>query len=136
MNDQSQKPPDELKVQQNNSEITLTDLIRNAEPLLEKWTKSENEKHRMELEYENKKYSLELEYDNNLLQSIAKQNRLMTFGLLAILFFVLIIAGGLFFSGKDSTAMDLIKLIIGLGGAAFGGYGWAMGRRRTDDEEI
>jgi len=28
-----------------------------------------------------------------------------------------------------------IKLIAGLGGAAFGGYGWANRRRRADEEE-
>ncbi len=125
MSEQLQKLPEEAKVQPAASEITLTDLIRNAEPLLKQWTESENEKHRRELEYE-----------NNLLQLTARQNRLLTIGLITLLSVVLIIAGVLFYQGKDSSAMDLIKLIAGLGGAAFGGYGWAMRRRQVDEDDF
>lgn len=107
------------------NELTLADLIKLCEPLLNSWTEAESEKHRRELEYE-----------SNRLQIVAKQNRLITFGLFAILGLVLIIAGILFYFGRDSTAMDLIKLIVGIGGAAFGGYGWAITRRKEDEEQL
>ena len=114
------------------NEPTLADLIKLGEPLLKIWTEAESEKHRRELEYENNR----LEYENNRLQIVAKQNRLITFGLFAVLGLVLIIAGILFYFGRDSTAMDLIKLIVGIGGAAFGGYGWAITRRKEDEEQL
>ncbi|KAB2945483.1 MAG: hypothetical protein MPEBLZ_00024 [Candidatus Methanoperedens nitroreducens] len=107
------------------NELTLADLIKLGEPLLKSWTEAENEKHRRELEYE-----------NNRLQIVAKQNRLITFGLFAVLGLVLINAGILFYFGRDSIAMDLIKLIVGIGGAAFGGYGWAITRRKEEEEQL
>ncbi len=125
MSEQSQKLPENVKIQPVASEITLTDLIRQAEPLLKQWTELENKKHQRELEYE-----------SNLLQLTAKQNRLMTYGLITLLSIVLIIAGILFYYGKDTSATDLIKLIAGLGGAAFGGYGWAMRRRQVDEDDF
>lgn len=107
------------------NELTLEDLLKLGGPLLKSWTEAESEKHRRELEYE-----------SNRLQIVAKQNRLITFGLFAISGLVLIIAGILFYFGRDSTAMDLIKLIVGLGGAAFGGYGWAITRRKEEEENF
>lgn len=125
MNEQVQKLPEKAEGHLSENQITLTDLFRYAEPLLKQWTESENEKHRRELEYE-----------TNLLQITAKQNRLMTIGLITLISIVLIIAGMLFYNGKDSSATDLIKLIAGLGGAAFGGYGWAMRRRQADEDDF
>ena len=102
----------------------LPDLLRHAEPLVKYWTENDNEKHRREFEYE-----------NNLLQVTAKQNRLMSIGLFSIFGLVLILGGILSFLGQPASAMDLIKLIISLAGAAFGGYGWAMGRRRVTEDK-
>lgn len=67
MDEQMQKLPEQVKIHSAENQITLTDLIRHAGPLLKQWTEAETEKHRRELEYE-----------NNLLQMMAKQNRLMT----------------------------------------------------------
>ena len=125
IDDQLQKLPENVKIQPTVSGITLTDLIRDAGPLLKQWTDSEKEKHRLELEFEYK-----------IQQLFAKQNSLMTVGLITFLSIVLIIVGVLLYLGKDSSAMDLIKLIAGFVGAAFGGYGWANRRRRADEEEI
>jgi len=98
IDDQSQKLPENVKIQPTVSGITLTDLIRDAEPLLKQWTDSEKEKHRMELEFEYK-----------IQQLFAKQNSIMTVGLITFLSIVLIIAGVLVYLGKDSSAMDLVK---------------------------
>lgn len=125
MNKDMEKISPELVQKTTANELTLADLLKLGEPLLKSWTESEVEKHRRELEYE-----------SNLLQIVAKQNRLITYGLFAVLGLVLIIAGGLFYLGRDSTAMDLIKLIAGLGGAAFGGYGWAITRRKEEEEQL
>jgi hypothetical protein len=95
-----------------------------AEPLLKQWTDSESEKHKREIEY-----------DREVLRETGKQNRRVTIGFFIIVGVTLGIAGMLFIFGRDSVAMDLIKLIVGIGGAAFGGYGWALARRRKEGEE-
>lgn len=121
MNEELPKIQENTKLKPRN-EVTLPELMELAQPLLKQWTEAENEKHRRELEY-----------DHELLKVIGKQNRLVTVGLFVIVGIVLIVAGVLFILGRDSTAMDLIKLIVAVGGAAFGGYGWALARRRKED---
>ena len=117
------------KIQENTkpkprSEPTLPELMELAQPLLRQWTEAQNEKHRRELEY-----------DHEVLKVMGKQNLLVTVGLFVIVGIVLIVAGVLVVLGRDSTAMDLIKLIAAVGGAIFGGYGWALARRRKEDED-
>jgi hypothetical protein len=124
MTEEIQKVSEENKLQPKPNEVGLADLLKLAEPLLKMWTDNDNEKHRRELEYE-----------THLLQAISKQNRLATIGGFAIVGLVLIISAVLFFVGRDSTAMDLIQLVVGLGGALLGGYGYAMGKRRLEDSE-
>jgi hypothetical protein len=122
----------ENEIQKGNQEIItrqpaeagLAEIIKLADPLLKQWTEAESEKHRRELEYE-----------GNRLQIMGRQNRLMIIGMFGVLGLVLLIAGGLFYLGRDVSAMDLIKLVVGLGGAAFGGYGWARGRRTEEDDK-
>ena len=116
---------EEVKIIPKANEITLTDLISVAGPLLKQWKDSENEIHLKELEF-----------DYKIQQIFAKQNSIMTVGLIALLSIVLITTGVLLYLGKDSSAMDLIKLIAGLGGAAFGGYGWASRRRRVTEDDL
>jgi len=106
-------------------EMTITDLISVAGPLLKQYTDSENETRRMELEFEYK-----------IQQLFAKQNSVISVGLITLVSFVLIIAGVLLYLGKETSAMDLIKLIATLGGTAFGGYGWAITRRRANEEDL
>lgn len=116
-----EKLPEQLPVQQKPSELTLADLMKLAEPLLKMWTDNDNEKHRRELEYE-----------TALLQAVSRQNRLTTIGVFAIAALLLGICGLLFYVGRDTTAMDLIKLVVGLGGALLGGYGFAMRKRQLE----
>ncbi len=123
MENEIQKAKQEIITRQP-AEIGLAEIMKLADPLLKQWTEAEGEKHRRELEYESSR-----------LQIMGKQNRLMILGMFGVLGLVLLIAGGLFFVGRDVTAMDLIKLVVGLGGAAFGGYGWARGKRNDDDEK-
>lgn len=110
------------KIEKDPVELTASDLMKIAEILLKMWTEAENEKHKRELEYE-----------TTVLKEINRQNRLTTIGLFAVTGFVLCICVVLFFLGRDSTAMDLIKLVIGLGGALLGGYGYAMRKRQLGD---
>lgn len=124
MNEELQKLPEQPNNKLKPSELTLTDLMKIAEPLLKMWTDNDNEKHRRELEYENK-----------VLEVTSRQNRLTTVGIFTISGLVLSISGILFYIGRDSTAMDLIKLIIGLGGALLGGYGYAQSKKQTKDTE-
>ena len=124
MTEEIPKVPEDNKLQPKPNEVSLADLLRLAEPLLKMWTDNDNEKHRRELDYE-----------THLLHAISKQNRLATIGGFAIVGLVLIISAVLFYVGRDSTAMNLIQLVVGLGGALLGGYGYAMGKRRLEDSE-
>ena len=124
MNEKLPKIQEEIKPGAKSGEVTLTDLMKLAEPLLKQWTDTENEKHKREIEY-----------DREVLRETGKQNRRVTIGFFIIAGVTLGIAGMLFIFGRDSVAMDLIKLIVGIGGAAFGGYGWALARRRKEGEE-
>jgi len=124
MPEEIQKLPEQVPIKQQPSELTLADLMKLAEPLLKMWTDNDNEKHRRELEYE-----------AALLQAVSKQNRLTTLGVFSIAGLVLAICAVLFYLGRDATAMDLIKLVIGLGGALLGGYGFAMRRRQLENRE-
>ena len=124
MNEKLPKIQEEIKPGAKSEEVTLTDLMKLAEPLLKQWTDSESEKHKREIEY-----------DREVLRETGKQNRRVTIGFFIIVGVTLGIAGMLFIFGRDSVAMDLIKLIVGIGGAAFGGYGWALARRRKEGEE-
>jgi hypothetical protein len=105
-------------------EAAIGNLLQVAEPLMAMWTKNDNEKHQREMEYA-----------NNVLLATTKQNRLMTIGLFALLALVFVDTGILFVVGRDSTAMALIQLVFGLGGAVLGGYGWAKVRRGTRKQE-
>ena len=116
---------EEVNIPPKANEITLADLISAGGPLLKQYTDSENKIHSMELEFEYK-----------IQQLFAKQNSIITVGLITLFSFVLIIAGVLIYLGKDTSAMDLIKLIATLGGTAFGGYGWAITRRRANEEDL
>ncbi len=122
MEEEIQKANQEIIARQP-AEIGLAEIMKLADPLLKQWTEAEGEKHRRELEYE-----------SNRLQIMGKQNRLMIIGMFGVLGLVLLIAAGLFYQGRDVSAMDLIKLVVGLGGAAFGGYGWARGRRVEEED--
>lgn len=115
--------PEKKRPDQKPDQLGLADLMKLAEPLLKTWTENDDRKHSRELEYETK-----------LLGVKSSQSRITTIGLFSVLTFVLIISLILFLAGRDDTAMDLIKLIVGLGGAAFGGFGWAMSRRRAKEE--
>ncbi len=123
MENEGQKAKQEIITRQP-AEIGLAEIMKLADPLLKQWAEADGEKHRRELEYE-----------SNRLQIMGKQNRLMILGIFGVLGLVLLIAGGLFYLGRDVSAMDLIKLVVGLGGAAFGGYGWARGRRTEEEDK-
>lgn len=122
--DEIQKLPEQLPVQQRQGDITLADLMKLAEPLLKLWTENDNEKHRRELEYE-----------TALLHAMSRQNRMTTLGVFLLSGLLLVICGVLLYVGRDTTAMDLIKLVVGLGGALLGGYGFAMRKRQLEDTE-
>lgn len=124
MSEEIEKVPEQLPNQKKPNELTLADLMKLAEPLLKIWTENDNEKHRRELEFE-----------TNLLQTMSRQNRLTTIGVFGIAGLLLVICGVLFYVGRDSTAMDLIKLVVGLGGALLGGYGFAIRKKRLEDNK-
>ena len=105
-------------------ELDLPTLINLAQPLLREWNSQETERQKAAMQHERELQ----EIDNRLSSKIF-------FGFLFLLSLSLGIAGFLFFSGRDGTAMDFIKLIVGLVGAVLGGYGWAKVRQRPQREE-
>jgi hypothetical protein len=123
MSEELPKLPEQIPAPPKQPEVTLSDLMKLAEPLMKMWTENDNEKHRREMEYE-----------AALLQAISRQNRLTTIGVFCIAGLLLATCGVLFFLGRDSTALDLIKLVVGLGGALLGGYGFAMKRKRIEND--
>ncbi len=122
MPEEPPKLPEQIPPPTKQAEITLPDLIKLAEPLLTIWTQNDNEKHRRELEYE-----------TAVLHAISRQNKLTTIGVFCLAGLLLAICGVLLFLGRDSTALDLIQLVVGLGGALLGGYGFAMRRKQMED---
>ena len=70
-----------------------------------------------------------------ILQINSKQNQYLIIGLFSILFLVLLIAGYLFIQGRDNVATNLIQIVVALGAAAFGGYGWAISKKAKQSNE-
>ncbi|MCL4280096.1 MAG: hypothetical protein KJZ60_10545 [Ignavibacteriaceae bacterium] len=124
MNEELEKIPEQSNSNQKQNELTLPELIKLAEPLIKSWTENDNEKHRRELDFE-----------NNILKESSRQNRLTTIGIFIISGLVLFISGVLFYIGRDSTAMDLINLGVGFGGALLGGYGYARTKSNSRESD-
>lgn len=96
--------------------MEILDVVR-------RWQAGESEKHRREIELE-----------QHILSAKQSQTMLLGRGLLVVLGGVLAIAAGLFYAGRDPTAMELVKLIgVGVLGA-FGGYGLGKTTGRGDDD--
>ncbi len=100
-------------------QLSLEDLIRLAGPLAESYFEHQERAHQRELQFDTEELRQEVAWRKTLL---------LTGGVLGTA--VLGIAGLLFYVGRDQTALDLIKLVVALAGAAFGGYGVARGRQR------
>lgn len=77
----------------------------------------------------------ELEFEERILEVEARRDRVAIVAIATIVLAVFGLATFLFARGRDATAMELIQVIIGLVGAAFGGYGVASSRRRGRREE-
>lgn len=102
---------------------TLPDLIKVAQPLLDLYTQSQNEQLKQELDHDLKVH-----------QILAKQNRTLILFLFIISMIILGITSYLYIQNKDGSATNLIQLVVALGGAAFGGYGWASSKHSVQDE--
>ena len=105
-------------------QLSLEDLIRLAGPLAESYFEHQERAHERELRYDTEELRHEVTWRKTLL---------VTGGALGVA--VLGMAGLLFYAGRDATALDLIKLVVALAGAAFGGYGVARGRARQSDTD-
>ncbi len=104
-------------------QITLPDLIQMAQPLIKSYTQSQLEHQKQELEY-----------NLRAIQIQAKQNKVLIWGFFFVSLIVLGIALYLYIQNRDSAATNLIQLMVALGGAAFGSYGWAIRKKSLRDE--
>ena len=124
MADEIQKSDAQELQQSTPDQITISNLIQLAKPLIETYTKSQFEQRKQELEHNLKS-----------LQIQSKQNIVLIIGIFIVLFVVLIISGYLYIQNRDATATSLIQIVIALAGAGFGGYGWAQGKQSKNKEE-
>jgi hypothetical protein len=95
-------------------QITITDLLPLAQPIMEFISKSQLEQRKQEFDYNLKEIEIQ-----------SRQNKYIIIGLFLISAVVLLISGYLYIQNRDSSATNLIQMVVALGGAAFGGYGWA-----------
>ena len=95
-----------------------------AHPLIDTYTKSQVEQKKQEYEY-----------DLKALQIQSRQNIVLIICLFFVLFIVLIISGYLYFQNRDVSATNLIQIVIAIGGAAFGGYGWARSKHSKNKKD-
>lgn len=124
MADEIQKLEPENLPQKITQQTTVSELLQLAQPLLTIYTESQKEIREQELKHEWK--SLEI---------LSRQNKYLIIGLFTVVIIVLIISGYLFIQGRDTTATNLIQLVVAIGAAAFGGYGWAKNRINNKDEK-
>ncbi len=111
-------------VQPKPDQVSLVDLMKLAQPLIQLYTDAQLAQRREELAHE-----------MNALQILSRQNSILIIGFFIVALVVLGIASYLYVQGRDNSATNLIQLVVALGGAAFGGYGWARSRRLTTEEE-
>lgn len=104
--------------------VPLEALIRSATPLFRLWadTQREGEERRLALE-------------DRRLEADSRRQRLILGGIFALAISVLALAGALVATGRDASAVELIRLLITLGGAVAGGYGLASAGRRAQSED-
>lgn len=98
-------------------QVSLEDLIRLAGPLATAYFDQQERAHQREIAYDTEVLHAEVSWRRTILRSGT---------ILAIAVFA--IAGVLFYQSRDAAALDLIKLVVAVAGAAFGGYGVARGR--------
>jgi hypothetical protein len=105
-------------------QIALDRLIEVATPLISAYFENQQAMQHRELAFEEKV----LEHDS-------RRQRNLTSSFAIIIASVLVFAGYLIAQGRDTVAIDLIKLLAMLGSVGFGGYGIARSRGRRDDSE-
>lgn len=98
-------------------QMNLGDLVDLAKPLVDSYMNAKTEQNQLGFDHEIK-----------VLEIQSKQNILLIKGLFIILFIVFLISGFLYYQGRDNTATNLIQIVIALGAAAFGGYGWSQSK--------
>jgi hypothetical protein len=106
------------------SEVTLDKLIEVAGPFIQSYFESQERVHQRDLECE-----------ATLLEHHSRRQRNVVWAVGTIIGIVLAFAAYLIAQGRDSVALDVIKLVASLGSVGFGGYGIAMARRRPDKRD-
>ncbi len=101
---------------------TLEDLLKAAGPLVTSYIEGQKDMEKQSYDFEERIFVHDNRRDRNLLISGT-----------IIAVFVLILAGFLIYQGKDSSAMELIKLVATIISVGLGGYGLGQVRRRHKD---
>lgn len=105
-------------------EAALQKLFELAAPLWQAHLDDQKDKRTQEIGFE-------LKY----LEHESKRHRLVVIAAGGISVAVLVLAGYVFYLGRDATALDLIKTIAAIAGVGFGGYGLAIGRAAAKSED-
>jgi hypothetical protein len=117
---------------------SLDDLARAFSPLLEHWTKLENDKHGREMELEGRTHEREVDATARLSESQSADLRFIGDRVTLIALSILGITAYLFVAGRDATAMDFFKMVISLAIGLIGGYGIGRAQRqqrRPEDDD-
>lgn len=105
----------------NSDKINLNQLFQSALPLMKMWKDAEKEQQEADIEFE--KY---------VFKRLNINSRILIICIFVVIIFILFISLYLFQNNKETIAMDLIKLAITVGGAIFGGYGWAKAKHSDE----
>jgi hypothetical protein len=110
-------------------EVALDKLLTAAEPLVKAFFDSKREDKAADVKMQER----ELTFEERLLDHDTRRHRTTVVVGGVIIAVVLAFAGYLISQGRDAIALDVIQLLVGLGGAVAGGYGIAMSKRRREE---
>jgi hypothetical protein len=122
-----QRPPKvwEGRPPETPQEVALDKLMEHVGPIAEMFFDAQVKVR----ESEAKEHERELAYETKLLEHETRRHQVAVLAGAVVTVVVLVMAGLLMWHGRDASALDIIKTLIGFVGVGFGGWGIAMSRR-------
>jgi hypothetical protein len=131
-----QRPPKvwEGRPPETPQEVALDKLMEHVGPIAEMFFDAQVKMR----ESQAKEHERELAFETKLLEHDTRRHQVAVVAGAVVAVVVLVLAGLLMWNGRDASALDIIKTLLGFVGVGFGGWGIAMSRRRrekkTDDD--
>jgi hypothetical protein len=114
-------------------EVALDKLMEHVGPIAEMFFDAQMKMR----ESQAKEHERELAFETKLLEHDTRRHRVAVVTGAVVAGAVLVLAGTLMWNGRDASALDIIKTLLGFVGVGFGGWGIAMSRRqrkKMDDD--